>query len=73
MDTLRTIVTTMANIEGLHLTGGRVVDGFLLPDVDGKLLPSLRRPRLEDLHEDGIEPLAVRRFQLLSRGVPSHL
>ena len=38
----------MANIQELRLAIGRVVDGFLLPDPDepdlnGKLLPSLRR------------------------------
>ena len=54
----------MANIEELHLTGGRVVDGFLLPDpdeadVNGKLLPPLRRIRLEDLHEDDWTPPAT--------------
>ena len=63
----------MANIEELHLTGGGVVDGFLLPDpdeadVNGKLLPPLRRPRLEDLYEDGIKLLAVRRSHSLSLG-----
>ena len=34
MDALKTIVTTIANIQELHLTSGRVVDGFLLPDPD---------------------------------------
>ena len=42
-DAPRTIVTAMANIQELHLTGGMVVDGFLLPDINWKLLPSLRR------------------------------
>ena len=51
------MVTAMANIQELHLTGGMVADGFLLPDpdesdVNRKLLPSLRRLRLEDLYED---------------------
>ena len=76
-DSLRTIVTAMANIRELHLPSGRVVDGFLLPDpdeldVNGKLFPSLRRLRLEGLYEDNIKLLAVRRSRSLSRGMPSH-
>ena len=60
-------------LQELHLTSGRVVDGFLLPDpgepvVNRKLLPSLRRLRLEDLYEDDIELLAVRRFHSPSLG-----
>ena len=62
MYSLKTIVTTMPNIQELHLTSGRVADGFLLPDPDepvanGKLLPSLRHLRLEDLYEDDWSPL----------------
>ena len=82
IDSLRTIVTAMANIQELNLTGGMVVDGFLLPDPDepdinGKLLPSLRRLHLEDLCEaigtpcyptSPIKLLAVRRFHSLSLG-----
>ena len=64
MYSLKTIVTTMPNIQELHLTSGRVADGFLLPDPDepvanGKLLPSLRHLRLEDLYEDDWSPLLL--------------
>ena len=85
-DVLRTTITTMAKIQELHLTSGRVVGGFLQPDTDGRLankqlLPSLRRLRLEDLCEDDWSPLLPfppnfwrsEDFTRCSWGMPSYL
>jgi hypothetical protein len=59
-DVIKGIVSTMPNIQELHLPHVTLSDGFLQPDPDRpfantKLLPSLRRLHLEDvdLHEGG--------------------
>ena len=54
MDAVRATVAAMPKIQELHLTGALLVGRFLQPDLDGplankKLLPSLRRLRLEDI------------------------
>ena len=64
MDAVRGIVPSMPGIQELRLTNALLSDGFLQPDPDGplantKLLPSLRRLRLENivLKDDDWSPL----------------
>ena len=89
MGTVRGIVAGMPKIQELHLTGALLVDGFLQPDLDGplannKLLPSLRRLRLEDtvLNEDEWSPIipylthqasGCHRISLTIGGEPQHI
>ena len=53
MDAVRKTVAAMPNLQELHLVDPVLVGGFLQPDLSGplannKLLPSLRRLRLEN-------------------------
>ena len=64
MGAVRGIISTMPNIQELHLSDVTLADGFLRPDPDGphankKLLPSLRRLHLEYicLNDDDWSPL----------------
>ena len=64
MGAVRGIISTMPNIQELHLSDVTLADGFLQPYPDGphankKLLPSLRRLHLEDigLNDDDWSPL----------------